>query len=184
MADRKISELSSQFNSNLASGDLVHIVDISESANVDKNKSITIGELDKRYYSPKDITTFTPSLNAGTATFSGESGLYYRNQNWMIIRGYAGVTGGGSSDLTMTIPDSLTIDTTYILNTSAISANDCLGYGKWFDSGSAYRDLNAVYFSTTQVKFFSAGVSALVGSALANNDQLNWHIEVPILEWA
>jgi len=49
MANKTITELSSIVSADLASGDLIHVVDISESADADKNKSLVVSELDTRY---------------------------------------------------------------------------------------------------------------------------------------
>jgi hypothetical protein len=45
MADKKVSDLTALTGSNLASGDLFYVVDISESVAADKSKKITYAEL-------------------------------------------------------------------------------------------------------------------------------------------
>lgn len=183
MADKKISELTSHTGENLADGDLLHIVDISEADNADKNKSITIKEIEERW-TRQSLTTFTPTFAAGTATFTGQTGWYYQRGVWMVGRAFGGITGAGSAEMTMDIPSSLTIDTDWLLNITAAAQNDSLGYGKFFDAGSAYRSIVAFYHSTTQIKFMYDGGAALLGAALANGDYLNFNFEIPIAEWA
>jgi hypothetical protein len=45
MADKKLTDLTALTGSNLASGDLFYVVDISESVAADKSKKITYAEL-------------------------------------------------------------------------------------------------------------------------------------------
>lgn len=131
-----------------------------------------------------DKVTFTPAFAAGTATFDSLGGYYFRWGNFMVGAAKAAVTGAGSTTLTFTIPESLTIDGDWILDTSATSIADVLGNGKWFDAGSAYRGLNPIWNSTTTLAFFFDGGSSLVGSGLANLDKLSFRFMIPIAEWA
>ena len=74
MADRKLTDLSSHTSSALATGDLLHIVDISEAAAVDKNKSITVGEVDKRYQGTGFATdTTTYAMPDSESIFAGDT---------------------------------------------------------------------------------------------------------------
>lgn len=131
-----------------------------------------------------DKVTFTPALAAGTATFDSLDGWYFRWGNFMVGRAKAAVTGAGSATLTFTIPESLTIDGDWVLDTSATSISDVMGNGKWFDAGAAYRGLNPIWNSSTTLCFYFDGGSALVGTGLANNDKLSFMFMVPIAEWA
>jgi len=45
MADKKVSDLTALTGSNLASGDLFYVVDVSEPTAADKSKKITYSEL-------------------------------------------------------------------------------------------------------------------------------------------
>ena len=69
MADRKITDLSALTSP--ASGDLLPIVDVSEAANVDKNKSITYSVL---FRSLGDGTLGAPSVSFLSDT--GTTGIY------------------------------------------------------------------------------------------------------------
>ena len=69
MADRKISALTALTSP--ATGDLVPIVDVSEAANADKNKSITFGTM---FRSLPDGSTGAPSV--GFLSDSGTGGIY------------------------------------------------------------------------------------------------------------
>ena len=182
MADSKISALTALTGANSATGDLFVIVDTDAAT----TKSITRAQLKLALESePYTKTSFTPNFAAGTATFSGETGWYYREGNFMVFKAYAAVTGAGSADLTMTVPASLTIDTTWVLNTTSVAQSDGFDYvGKWYDAGSAYRHCLAIYNSTTELKFAYEGGAALLGSAIANNDYLSLAGRIPIAEWA
>ncbi|NBQ50082.1 MAG: hypothetical protein EBV86_00585 [Marivivens sp.] len=69
MADRKISALTALTSP--ATGDLFPVVDVSEAANVDKNKSITFGTM---FRSLPDGSTGAPSI--GFLSDSGTGGFY------------------------------------------------------------------------------------------------------------
>ena len=182
MADRKISELATLTGSNAAEVDYVPIVDVSEPSNADRNKRIQLDELIKFIF-PQTVTTFTPNLTAGTATFNNETGHYWRLGNFMFFQFRADVTANGSLDLIFDVPDSLTINTSLVLETLGVTINDhFLGAGKWLDGG-IYRHAHPVYFNTTQLKFSYEGGGALIGNVLANGDRLNLNGLIPILEW-
>lgn len=182
MADSKISALSALTGANTATGDLFVVVDIDGSTTYSITRAELKAALNLEGYTK---TSFTPVFAAGTATFSGNTGWYYRDGNFMVGQAYAAVTAAGNAALTMTIPNSLTIDTTWILNSASDSQADPLGSGgKWFDSGSAYRHMVPQYGSTTTLEFYYDGGAAQVGAALANNDYLNFSFRIPISEWA
>jgi hypothetical protein len=74
MADRKITELTSLTAP--ATGDLLPIVDVSEAANVDKNKSITFGAM---FRALPDGTQGAPSI--GWLSDNGITGFYRTAEN-------------------------------------------------------------------------------------------------------
>ena len=78
MADRKISDLSALTSP--ATGDLVPIVDVSEAANVDKNKSITFGTM---FRTLPNGTVGAPAV--GFSSDSGTSGIYRTAANEVAI---------------------------------------------------------------------------------------------------
>lgn len=86
MADRKISALTAL--SSPATGDLLPIVDVSEAANVDKNKSITFGSLFR--------TLDSGSVGAPAVGFlsdTGTSGFYRTGANEVAISNNSAFTG-------------------------------------------------------------------------------------------
>lgn len=87
MANRKISEFSSQTNANLATGDLLHTIDISEVADADKNKSITIGELDNRYLNDNSEVDHDQTTNYVANEHVDHSGV--------TLTAGEGISGGG-----------------------------------------------------------------------------------------
>ena len=87
MADRKISDLTALTAQ--ASGDLLPIVDVSEAAAADKNKSITIQELFRGIPVSVGVGTTSPGAPLAIATASDTTNL-----------GATGLTIGGASTLT------------------------------------------------------------------------------------
>ena len=86
MADRKISALSALTSP--ATGDLLPVVDISEAANVNKNKSITFGTL---FRTLPDGTVGAPSV--GFLSDSGTSGIYRTAANEVAFSNNSAFTG-------------------------------------------------------------------------------------------
>jgi len=86
MADRKISELSAL--SSPAEGDLLPIVDVSEAANVDKNKSITFATLFRTLDSG---SVGAPAI--GFLSDTGTSGFYRTAANEVAISNNSTFTG-------------------------------------------------------------------------------------------
>ena len=86
MADRKISALTAL--SSPATGDLLPIVDVSEAANVDKNKSITFGTL---FRTLDNGSVGAPAV--GFLSDTGTSGFYRTGANEIAISNNAAFTG-------------------------------------------------------------------------------------------
>lgn len=86
MADRKITALTALTSP--ATGDLLPIVDISEAANVDKNKSITFGTL---FRALPNGTVGAPAL--GFLSDSATSGFYRSGANEIAISNSSTFTG-------------------------------------------------------------------------------------------
>ena len=86
MADRKISDLSALTSP--ATGDLLPIVDVSEAANVDKNKSITFGTL---FRTLDDGSVGAPAV--GFLSDTGTSGFYRTGANEIAISNNSAFTG-------------------------------------------------------------------------------------------
>lgn len=86
MADRKISDLSTLTSP--ATGDLLPVVDVSEAANVDKNKSITLGTL---FRNLPDGTVGAPAV--GFLSDAGTSGIYRTAANEVAFSNNSVFTG-------------------------------------------------------------------------------------------
>lgn len=86
MADRKISDLSALTSP--ATGDLLPVVDVSEAANVDKNKSITLGTL---FRGLPDGTVGAPAV--GFLSDAGTSGIYRTAANEVAFSNNSVFTG-------------------------------------------------------------------------------------------
>ena len=86
MADRKISALTAL--SSPATGDLLPIVDVSEAANVDKNKSITFGSL---FRTLDNGSVGAPAV--GFLSDTGTSGFYRTGANEVAISNNSAFTG-------------------------------------------------------------------------------------------
>ena len=122
MADRKITDLNTLASP--ATGDLFPIVDVSEAANVDKNKSITFGAM---FRALPDGTVGAPSI--GFLSDNGTSGFYRTAANEVAISnnsafigkfttaGFQLGTGTGAAQLHLFSSD--TTDQVIIENTNA-----------------------------------------------------------------
>jgi hypothetical protein len=86
MADRKISDLSALTQP--ATGDLLPVVDVSEAANVDKNKSITFGTL---FRTLPNGTVGAPAV--GFLSDAGTSGIYRTAANEVAFSNNSVFTG-------------------------------------------------------------------------------------------
>ena len=86
MADRKITDLSALTSP--ATGDLFPVVDVSEAANVDKNKSITFGTL---FRTLPDGTVGAPAV--GFLSDAGTSGIYRTAANEVAFSNNSVFTG-------------------------------------------------------------------------------------------
>ena len=86
MADRKISALTAL--SSPATGDLLPVVDVSEAANVDKNKSITLGTL---FRGLPNGTVGAPAV--GFLSDAGTSGIYRTAANEVAFSNNSVFTG-------------------------------------------------------------------------------------------
>lgn len=86
MADRKITDLNTLASP--ATGDLFPIVDVSEAANVDKNKNITFGAM---FRALPDGTVGAPSI--GFLSDNGTSGFYRTASNEVAISNNSAFTG-------------------------------------------------------------------------------------------
>lgn len=122
MADRKITDLNTLASP--ATGDLFPIVDVSEAANVDKNKNITFGAM---FRALPDGTVGAPSI--GFLSDNGTSGFYRTAANEVAISnnsafigkfttaGFQLGTGTGAAQLHLFSSD--TTDQVIIENTNA-----------------------------------------------------------------
>ena len=182
MADIKVSALTAVTNAVLDDLDLILVADTSAV----ESKSILVSEVDKRYSKARQVlpVAFTPNITGVGAVFQDEAGFYRDNGNYRTYEISFGVTSGGSSgNLTFTLPASNTIDTTYIMQTGATTIADNLGFGKWFDSGSAYRTLMPIYVSTTTLYFaYGSGAALTTSAVLAAGDKFSITVIVPLLE--
>lgn len=182
MADKKISALTAQTNAGLATDDVIPIVDTSAT----ETKKIAISELDTRYIQNSKFTaptTYTPTFAAGSCTFTDVEGIWWQEGFNMVGRVSCSVdTGASAGEFTFTIPAGYTIHTAYLLKFGVTDAqDDSLGYGKWFDNGSAYRGAMPQYASATTMKcFYPEGSSIINGSFLANGDRFSINFKVPI----
>ena len=86
MADRKISALTALTSP--AEGDLLPVVDVSEAANADKNKSITLGTLFRRL---PDGSVGSPAI--GFLSDTGTSGIFRTAANEVAISNNSSFTG-------------------------------------------------------------------------------------------
>lgn len=138
-------------------------------------------------------TTLTASwtTNATTTAFMKRSG------DSMHIRGKIAFTGAtDSGQLTFTIPDSLTIDTSKLPDTTGAGEFGLGHTWGWDDNGSDRRQVGYIaYESSTSVAMYYHQVDSLILRGAdttsanapitpANGDEYYFDFEVPISEWA
>lgn len=130
-------------------------------------------------------TTFTPSYSNGP-TMSASQGRYRRMGDSMEVEvTFTASVAGAANNMSLTLPDSKTADTTKITSTGG-TAVVTLGNAWWLDSGTKVLPLNVVYNSSTNVVFYKGDSSSdyIDGDEFANTDQFSARFTVPIAEWA
>jgi len=111
--DAKISEYSSLTGANSASGDLIEIADISEAADADKNKSITMDEL--RNAMMPVHAAYTPVFSAGWGTMSASRYLWVLHNSVMTIWGQHNNGTPSAVALTIGLPIGYKVHTDIVL---------------------------------------------------------------------
>jgi len=115
MADRKISELTSIINADVATTDYFPVVDVSEAVAADRNKKITFAELDNRYVNETDLT------NIDHDTLTNFVANEHIDHSSVTLTAGEGITGGGD----ITASRSFDLDINGITNaTTTLGAND------------------------------------------------------------
>lgn len=135
-----------------------------------------------------------PSRKACTITASASANMTLKNVFcWQIgdtlrIDGEMNFTGapGSGSIWRIQIPSGFTINTAKLPNGSATSGGEASRTGfctAWDDADVGYRVLCPVFYDTggtqNQIKFVIGG-GDLLDNAIANNDSINFSIEVPV----
>lgn len=118
------------------------------------------------------------------------TGTFMRIFDTMHLKVNIAFTGApNSTGCTITIPSSLTIDTTKL---ASINVNQALGVGIGYDVSTTTAEPLWAYYNTTTtvgVAWYSVTtaleqVTQAVPFTIANTDYLTINISVPILEWA
>jgi hypothetical protein len=138
--DRKISALTSLTGANAADGDLLHIVDIDEAADADKNKSITCAELKSKFV--PTLLSYAPTHSAGWGTMDHATFNYTLNGVIMTIWGEQKNGSPSAVDLTISIPSGFKIHTSIAI----------ISHVGWFQRdvvGTARYIINALGGDTT-----------------------------------
>lgn len=125
MADKKITDYSAITGANTAAGDLIEIVDISETAAVDKNKSITRDEFLNALLPV--CATYVPVFSAGWGTIASTQYLWVVHNDLMVIHGQH-VNGSPTAvALTIGLPIGFKIHTD-IVNTIFLNDFQRIGF--------------------------------------------------------
>lgn len=144
--------------------------------------SLVCGPQSYLYGAPvTDWVAFTPSL-AGMS-LSTNTGFYRRVGDSVEIQVYAVSSSTVSTTIALTIPASLTIDTTKV-NTGT----QCLGVALANDVSGNAVTATAVYASSTTLQFWATSAAGVFGAASpftwASGDKLSIHAFVPVSGWS
>jgi hypothetical protein len=133
---------------------------------------------------PNYQSSWSPTLSDAT-NVSTSTGIWYRDRKQLIMRDeivWSG--GGGGAAFTVALPSSLTMDTAQF-NGALSSENTVVGYGQWFDNGTARKGVSVFYNTTTTVGFeeITSSAGSIAGTSFANGDHLSFFAQVPISGW-
>lgn len=105
----------------------------------------------------------------------GDSAQFMGHVSW------GGASSGGSAT-TYNLPSGLVIDTAKM---NAVAQSNVLGNGQWLDLGTARKDVNVLYATTTTVSFERSDASGpLIGTGFASGDNLDFIFTAPIVGWS
>jgi hypothetical protein len=136
-------------------------------------------------------TSYTPTFGAGFSATSSEQFYWKRVGSDLMVRGRVTATTVAASNVTISIPSGLTIDSSVVPNAS----NSVVGkYFRAINSSLHGGSMHIASSSTTAVNFgSSSGFSGSSANALntatgtgdfANGDNVTLEFRVPIAEWA
>ena len=127
------------------------------------------------------VESYTPLLNS-TSNVSFNTGYWTRVGDKLRVEGRIKWSGSGTGTLTLGLPSGKTIDTS---KHSYTATQTQVGTANWFDAGVGWNDMTVVYDSTTSVRFaVYNGGGNFSQTSTANNDEISYQFEVPILGWS
>ena len=131
-----------------------------------------------------DWQAYTPTVaGQGSATFSFNTAYWRRVGDDLELRGFlaSNVAGSGASNLTLSLPSGLVMDTAKI---SASSPTVLPGYGTISNPNNTFIMPSGA--STTTIFFYKNGTAlqVLTGSDLTSSTSIEWAIKVPITGWS
>ena len=107
-------------------------------------------------WSESELMDWTMTSNITTSAAVGK--ITFKNGFMHVKSGHMLVTGtGAATPATVTLPGTLTFNTAKLSNGTDISndgATNLSGMTTWFESGVAWRFIQAAYYSTTTFAFF------------------------------
>lgn len=134
----------------------------------------------------KKLTVDAAPTLSDTTNMSSRVLVWHKDGPYFVGEGLLTWTGAGAvGTLTLTLPNSYTIDTSLIAGgTTATNAGaSMLGSGTWYDAGVGWKVVYVEYNSTTTIRF--SNTSALfAASVTANGDSLKFNFRVPIVGWS
>ena len=131
-----------------------------------------------------DWQVYTPTVaGQGSATFSFNTAYWRRVGDDLELRGFlaTNAAGSGASNLTLSLPSGLVMDTAKI---SASSPTVLPGYGTISNPNNTFIMPSGA--STTTIFFYKNGTAlqVLTGSDLTSSTSIEWAIKVPITGWS
>ena len=137
-----------------------------------------------------DWTAFTPTLSAGFGSPTLTNVCRKKREAGDMLISCALVTGTTAGSLaTMTIPDSLSIDTTRIVATNTTAGSgQVIGYANQSTAGHMHPIVTATGTSSTLL-YFSDGISSATlvpsnGNVMSSSTTTTFNIRIPISGWS
>lgn len=130
-------------------------------------------------------TSYSPTFPSNTG-ISSSSFLWYRDGKYVYIDGQILFSGAGpSAALTITLPNSYTIDTAFLPGGTATSNAGASGLGNgdsfWFQNAVAWKSIWPKFNDTTHIGFWNSTQAFFQDQQTASSG-LNIHIRFPATE--
>ncbi len=131
---------------------------------------------------------YTPTLDSGISGSITSTAFWWREGQHINITGlitFSGADGGGAAeDITVALPQGLTIYTNSLPGGTANSnqAGSQLGYGHYFIQGSGWKFIYPI-FNTTNSVYFIENTQHITAAQMQPGDGVKYFIQAPVVGW-